>query len=56
MAGTARDTGTGGASRPPTAGAPWTVTRAEAGARLDKFLAAPDRLGSRGKAADAPYR
>jgi len=29
------------------------VTAAEAGIRLDKFLAAPGRLGSRGKAADA---
>lgn len=28
----------------------WTVTREEAGLRLDQFLAAPDRLGSRGRA------
>ena len=28
----------------------WTVSAAEAGARLDKFLASPDRLGSRGRA------
>ncbi len=31
----------------------WTVTAGEAGGRLDKFLAAPDRLGSRSKAAAA---
>ena len=31
----------------------WTVTDAEAGARLDKFLAAADRAGSRAKAVDA---
>jgi 23S rRNA pseudouridine1911/1915/1917 synthase len=31
----------------------WTVETAEHGARLDKFLAAPDRLGSRSRAADA---
>lgn len=34
----------------------WTVDTAEAGTRLDKFLAAPGRLGSRGKAADALAR
>lgn len=34
----------------------WTVDRAEAGARLDKFLAAPDRLGSRGRATAALER
>ena len=28
----------------------WTVEPAEGGARLDKFLAAPGRLGSRAKA------
>lgn len=33
--------------------AAWTVEAAGAGARLDKFLAAPDRLGSRSKAAAA---
>ncbi|MES1166500.1 MAG: RluA family pseudouridine synthase, partial [Pseudomonadota bacterium] len=31
----------------------WTVPPAEAGARLDKFLAAPDRLTSRARATDA---
>ena len=31
----------------------WIVTTREAGGRLDKFLAAPDRVGSRGHAADA---
>ena len=31
----------------------WTVSAAEAGGRLDKFLAAPDRLGSRSKATAA---
>jgi 23S rRNA pseudouridine1911/1915/1917 synthase len=31
----------------------WTVSAAEAGTRLDKFLAAPDRLGSRSRAAAA---
>jgi 23S rRNA pseudouridine1911/1915/1917 synthase len=31
----------------------WTVTDAEAGERLDKFLAAADRAGSRAKAVDA---
>jgi 23S rRNA pseudouridine1911/1915/1917 synthase len=34
----------------------WTVDAAAAGARLDKFLAAADRLGSRGRAADALAR
>ncbi len=29
----------------------WIVAEEEAGARLDKFLAAPDRVGSRGRAA-----
>ena len=33
--------------------AEWTIGPAEAGGRLDKFLAAPDRLGSRSKAATA---
>jgi len=37
----------------PTTPTHWTVTSEEAGLRLDKFLAAPDRLGSRGKAATA---
>jgi 23S rRNA pseudouridine1911/1915/1917 synthase len=31
----------------------WVVEPLDAGARLDKFLAAPDRLGSRGRAVDA---
>jgi len=31
----------------------WTVDEPDAGTRLDKFLASPDRLGSRGKAAAA---
>ena len=31
----------------------WIVERAEAGLSVDKFLAAPERLGSRSKAADA---
>src|SRR5262245_17812159 len=31
----------------------WAVTKEEAGLRLDKYLAAPARLGSRGKAATA---
>jgi RluA family pseudouridine synthase len=34
----------------------WSVERAEAGVTLDKFLAAPDRLGSRSKAAMARER
>lgn len=34
----------------------WTVTDAEAGLRLDKFLAAPDRCGSRSKVATALER
>jgi 23S rRNA pseudouridine1911/1915/1917 synthase len=34
----------------------WTVTDAEAGERLDKFLAAADRAGSRAKAVDALNR
>jgi 23S rRNA pseudouridine1911/1915/1917 synthase len=34
----------------------WTAGDADAGVRLDKFLAAPDRLGSRGKAAAALER
>lgn len=38
------------------AGPEWTITTAEAGIRLDKFLAAPDRLGSRARAAAAIER
>jgi 23S rRNA pseudouridine1911/1915/1917 synthase len=34
----------------------WEVSREDAGARLDKFLAAPDRLGSRARAAAAIER
>ncbi len=34
----------------------WTVDPESAGSRLDKFLAAPDRLGSRGRAAAALER
>jgi 23S rRNA pseudouridine1911/1915/1917 synthase len=34
----------------------WTVDAADAGARLDKFLAAAERLGSRGRAAQALAR
>ncbi len=34
----------------------WTVLPAEAGVRLDKFLASPDRLGSRARAATALER
>lgn len=36
--------------------AEWIVTAADAGTRLDKYLAAPERLGSRGKAASALER
>lgn len=39
---------------PPRTGATaWTVEAADAGVRLDKFLAAPSRLGSRARAAKA---
>ena len=34
----------------------WVVSARESGTRLDKFLAAPDRLGSRAKAAEAIER
>lgn len=34
----------------------WTVAPADRGVRLDKYLAAPERLGSRGRAADAIAR
>ena len=37
-------------------GTRWTVGNAEAGSRLDKFLAAEDRLGSRGRAVAALER
>jgi 23S rRNA pseudouridine1911/1915/1917 synthase len=36
--------------------AEWTATGLEAGVRLDKFLAAPERLGSRGRAVTALER
>jgi 23S rRNA pseudouridine1911/1915/1917 synthase len=39
-----------------TARSHWTATDADAGTRLDKFLAAPERLGSRGKAVAALER
>ena len=39
-----------------TQGTRWTVGAGEAGQRLDKFLAAPDRAGSRSRAADAIAR
>ncbi|MFI5179214.1 MAG: RluA family pseudouridine synthase [Vicinamibacterales bacterium] len=34
----------------------WTIAAEDAGSRLDKFLAAPDRLGSRARAADGLAR
>ena len=34
----------------------WTVGRDAVGVRLDKYLAAPDRLGSRARAVDALAR
>ena len=34
----------------------WTIAAADAGARLDKFLAAADRLGSRAKVTSALER
>jgi 23S rRNA pseudouridine1911/1915/1917 synthase len=37
-------------------GSQWTVQGEDAGARLDKFLAAPDRMGSRGRAVAALER
>ena len=37
-------------------GSSWTVAVSDAGTRLDKFLASPDRLGSRPKAAAALER
>jgi hypothetical protein len=36
-----------------TAGASWVVNAGEAGIRLDKFLASPQRLGSRGRVIEA---
>jgi 23S rRNA-/tRNA-specific pseudouridylate synthase len=40
----------------PRRGVAWTVSAGEAGQRLDKFLAAADRAGSRGRAGDALAR
>lgn len=40
----------------PHRGAVWTVQAGDAGQRLDKFLAAPDRAGSRSRAAEALAR
>jgi hypothetical protein len=37
-------------------GSQWTVGADESGMRLDKFLAGPDRLGSRGRATAAIER
>jgi 23S rRNA pseudouridine1911/1915/1917 synthase len=45
--------GNGAPAPPPTPGTDWRVEPAEAGRRLDKFLAAPQRLASRGRAAAA---
>ena len=39
-----------------TRGSSWPVATADVGLRLDKFLAAPDRLGSRGRAVEAIAR
>ena len=43
-------------SRPSARGTLWTVAAPDDGLRLDKFLAAPDRLGSRSRAAAALER
>ncbi len=45
-----------GSARADRRGRTWTVDAAEAGQRLDKFLAAADRAGSRSRAADALAR
>jgi 23S rRNA pseudouridine1911/1915/1917 synthase len=45
-----------GSPRDRARGRTWTVDAGEAGQRLDKFLAAADRAGSRSKAADALAR
>ena len=42
--------------RPPVGVPQWTVGDADAGERLDKFLAAPDRLGSRSRVVTALER
>jgi 23S rRNA pseudouridine1911/1915/1917 synthase len=44
------------AAREPDAGDVWVISAADAGARLDKFLAAAGRLGSRARALDALER
>jgi 23S rRNA pseudouridine1911/1915/1917 synthase len=44
------------AGRAPRGGTQWTVEAASAGQRLDKFLAAADRAGSRSRAGDAIAR
>lgn len=41
---------------PPASAPSWTATAPDAGVRLDKFLALPARLGSRGRATDALRR
>ena len=40
-------------TRPPVTVPRWRVTEDEAGSRLDKFLASPDRLGSRSRVVTA---
>jgi 23S rRNA pseudouridine1911/1915/1917 synthase len=45
-----------GGGEAPRRGVAWTVSAGEAGQRLDKFLAAADRAGSRGRAGDALAR
>jgi 23S rRNA pseudouridine1911/1915/1917 synthase len=52
----APDTRTGSPRDDRGRGRTWTVEPAEAGQRLDKFLAAADRAGSRSRAADALAR
>src|SRR5688500_8418491 len=43
-------------TRPPVPIPRWRVTEDEAGSRLDKFLASPDRLGSRSRVVTALER
>src|SRR5688572_16979314 len=43
-------------ARPPVTVPRWRVTADEAGSRLDKFLASPDRLGSRSRVVTALER
>ena len=43
-------------ARPPLTAPRWRVTADEAGSRLDKFLAASDRLGSRSRVVTALER